>query len=168
VLAGSDDDSGDMSKVLMPPRDLKPRMVTTIGGIFSALLLVLAAPTPAQAAVKSGACPSWVCGSISWTDVKHTNGRLIGFYYNLNVRDKTCHTGSNARIGLRVWYTDGSSQYAAGSFFSDNEPCDDDPFLKIGRVFDAPAGKTISYFKAVFRDSDHTAGLLGNKADFVF
>lgn len=141
------------------------RVVMTVGGIFGALLLILAAPTPARAAAKSGACPSWICGSATWDDIRHDNGRITAFRYDTNVRDKTCGTGSRARIGMRVWYTDGSSQY--GQFYSDRNACDASSFSLSNLWFVAPTGKVISYFRAVFRDSDHPAGLLGNKADFV-
>ena len=143
----------------------KHRIVMTLGGIFSALLLILAAPTPARAAAKSGACPSWICGSATWDDRLPDTGPITAFRYDTNVRDKTCGTGSRARIGIRVWYTDGSSQY--GRWLADNNACDASSASLSIKWFVAPSGKAISYFRAVVRDSDHPAGLLGNKADFV-
>jgi hypothetical protein len=50
---------------------------------------------------------------------------------------------------------------------ADNNACDASSASLSNKWFVAPSGKAISYFRAVFRDSDHPAGLLGNKADFV-
>jgi hypothetical protein len=143
----------------------KRRMVMALGGIGSALLLILAAPAPARATAKSGACPSWICGSVTWDDRMPDTGPITAFRFDYNFRDKTCTTGSNAQFTIRVWYTDGSSQYSRWA--TDANGCDAIPVVGTNRWFVAPTGKAISYFRAVFRDSDHTAGLLGNKADFM-
>jgi hypothetical protein len=141
------------------------RTVMALGGSFSALLLILATPAPARAAAKSGACPSWICGSATWDDRLPDSGPIRAFRYDTNVRDKTCGTGSRAQIGMRVWYTDGSSQY--GRWLTDRNACDAGYASLTNYWFVAPTGKTISYFRTVFRDSQHPAGVLGNKADFM-
>jgi hypothetical protein len=144
----------------------KQRALMVLGGVASALLLIFAAPTPAQASPKSGACPSWICGSATWDAVDvDSNGRTFRFRYDTNVRDMTCSTGSDARIGMRVWYSDNTSEYGS-IWVTDTRPCDRG-YASLNNIwFRAPAGKDIAYFRTVFRDSQHPAGILGTNGTF--